>query len=84
VTISWQSASTPVLTGHRKGFQAEVLQVGPSVNFAHCIVHTETSASRDLESTLHSVLKEAVKVVNFLKAGPLNSRLYAILCEEMQ
>jgi hypothetical protein len=33
---------------------------------------------------LHSVLQEALKVVNFVKARQLNSRLYAALCEEMQ
>jgi hypothetical protein len=30
------------------------------------------------------VLEEAVKVVNFVKARPLNSRLFAVLCEEIQ
>jgi hypothetical protein len=32
------------LTGHKKGFQAEVQQIGPHVNFIHCIIHTEALA----------------------------------------
>jgi hypothetical protein len=72
------------LAGHKKGFQAEAQQIGPHVNFIHCIIHREGLASRDLEPKLHSVLREAVKVVNFVKSRPLNSRLLAILCEEIQ
>jgi hypothetical protein len=30
------------------------------------------------------VLQEAVKVVNFVKARPLNSRSFAVLCGQMQ
>jgi hypothetical protein len=30
------------------------------------------------------VLQEAAKVVNFVKARPLNSRLFVVLCEEVQ
>jgi hypothetical protein len=28
------------LTGHKKGFQAEVQQIGPHVNFIHRIIHS--------------------------------------------
>jgi hypothetical protein len=72
------------LTGHKKGFQAEVQQIGPHVNFIHCIIHREALASRGLEPELHSVLQDAAKVVNFAKTRPLNSRLFAVLCEEIQ
>jgi hypothetical protein len=88
--ISWANCfgictdGAAALTGHKKGFQAEVQQIGPHVNFIHCIIHREALASRDLEPELHSVLQEAVEVVNFVKAHPLNSRLFAVLCEEMR
>jgi hypothetical protein len=49
-----------------------------------CIIHREALASRDLEPELHSVLQEAVKVVNFAKTRQLNTCLFAVLCEEMQ
>jgi hypothetical protein len=63
-----------LLTGHKKFFQAEVQQIGPHVNFIHCIIHRQALVSRDLQPILHSVLQEAVKVVNFVNARPLNSR----------
>jgi hypothetical protein len=47
-------------------------------------MHREALASHDLEPKLHSVLQEAMKVVNFVKPRTLNSRLFAVLCEEMQ
>jgi hypothetical protein len=72
------------LTGHKKGFQAEVQKIGPHVNFIHHIIHREDIESRDLEPKLHFVLQEAVKVVNFVKIRPLNSLLFAVLCEEMR
>jgi hypothetical protein len=48
---------TAALTGHEKGFQADVQQIGPHVNFIHCIIHREALASRDLEPKLNSVYK---------------------------
>jgi hypothetical protein len=88
--ISWANCvgictdGAVALTGHKKGFQAEVQQTGTHVNFIHCIIHREALASRDLEPKLHSVLQQVVKVVNFVKARPLKSRLFAVLCEEIQ
>jgi hypothetical protein len=40
--------------------------------------------SRDAEAKVHSVLQETLKAVKFVEASPLNSRLGAISCEEMQ
>jgi hypothetical protein len=72
------------LTGHQNSFQAVVQQVAPRVNFIHCIIHREALASYALQPQLHNVLQEAIKVVNFVKARPLISRLFEVLCEEMQ
>jgi hypothetical protein len=88
--ISWANCvgictgEAAALTGHKKGFQAEVQQMGRHMNFVHCIMHREAFAPHDLEPKLHSVLQEAVKVMNFVKAHPLNSHLFAFLCEEIQ
>jgi hypothetical protein len=72
------------LTGHKKGFQAEVRQIGSRMNFIYCIIHREALASHDLEPKFHSELQEAVKVVNFVKTRLLNCCLFSVLCEEMQ
>jgi hypothetical protein len=72
------------LTGHKKGFQAEVREVARHANFIHCIIHREALASRDLHQQKHTLLQEAVKVVKFVKPRPLKCRLFTSLCEEMQ
>jgi hypothetical protein len=46
----------PALTGHKKGFQAEVRQVASHVNFIHCMVNRETLESFGLQPQLHTVL----------------------------
>jgi hypothetical protein len=55
------------LTGHTKGFQAEVRQVAHHTNFIHRIIHRDALESRDLQPQLHTVLQEAAKVINFVK-----------------
>jgi hypothetical protein len=43
--ISWANCvgictdGAAAFTGHKKGFQAEVQQIGPHVNFIYCIIH---------------------------------------------
>jgi hypothetical protein len=84
--ISWSNCigiktdGAAVFTGHKKDFQDEVRQIARHVNFIHCIIHREGLASRDLQPQLHTVLEETVKVVNSVKARPLNSRLFALFC----
>jgi hypothetical protein len=72
------------LTGHKKGFQAEIRLIANHVNFIHRIIHRESLASRDFQPQLHTVLQEAAKVVNFVEAHPLKPRLFVLLCENMQ
>jgi hypothetical protein len=71
-------------TGHKKGFQAEVQPVGQHVNFTHCIVRREASASRDIEPKQKSVLQEAVKAVNFGRVRSSHCRLFGVLCKQMR
>jgi hypothetical protein len=53
--ISWANCvgictdGVTALTEHKKGFPAKVQQIGPHVNFIHCIIHREALASSDLE-----------------------------------
>lgn len=49
----------------------------------HCAIHREALTSKNMPHQLSSVLKCAVKVINFIKARTLNSQLFKFLCEEM-
>jgi hypothetical protein len=65
------------LTGHKKGFQSRSEE--------NCSLSLrEVLASSDLQSQLHTVLQEAITVMNFVKAHLLNALLFAVLCEEIQ
>ena len=62
-----------------KTFLARVLQVAHLINFAHCIIHRENLACKTLDPDLKSVLAAAIKIVNFIKSRPLQTRLFTIL-----
>ncbi|XP_056101746.1 zinc finger BED domain-containing protein 5-like [Rhinichthys klamathensis goyatoka] len=71
------------MLGKKKGLKARVLQVAPHINFTHCIIHREALASKTLDPELKRVLETAIKIVNYIKARPLNIRLFATLCHEL-
>ena len=71
------------MLGKNKGLKAKVLSVAPHAKFTHCIIHREALASKTLEPELNNVLQTAIKMVNFIKSRPLNTRLFTLLCQEM-
>uniref|UniRef100_A0A3B4V8C9 HAT C-terminal dimerisation domain-containing protein n=1 Tax=Seriola dumerili TaxID=41447 RepID=A0A3B4V8C9_SERDU len=87
--LKWESCvsvctdGAGAMQGARKGLRACVLEVAPHVKFLHCVIHREALAGRCLEPELRDVLQTSVKMVNFIKSRPLQSRLFATLCHEM-
>lgn len=71
------------MLGKKKGLKARVLQVAPHVCFTHCIIHREALACKTLSAELKNVLDTAVKIVNYIKSRPLNTRLFSTLCNGM-
>ena len=67
----------------KKGLKAKVLSIASHVKFTRCIIHREALASKTLEPELNNVLQTAIKIVNFIKSRPLNTRLFILLCQEM-
>ena len=59
------------------------LRIAPHVKFTHCIINREALAAKNLEPEVNQVLKDVIQIVNFIKARPLNSRLFSVLCNEM-
>ncbi|XP_035920701.2 protein FAM200A [Halichoerus grypus] len=49
----------------------------------HCFIHREALVSKEIPPSLMDVLKNAVKIVNFIKGSSLNSRLLEIFCSEI-
>jgi len=67
------------MTGKRSGLWERVCDKAPTATFTHCMIHHESLASKKMSADLKSVFDQAIKVVNFIKACPLNSCLFATL-----
>ena len=72
------------ITGTIKGFVTLAKEKNPNVKWTHCIIHREALASKRMSPQLHDVLNCSIKVINFMKSRPLNSRLFRLLCKKME
>uniref|UniRef100_UPI003AABA6E5 zinc finger BED domain-containing protein 5-like n=1 Tax=Centroberyx gerrardi TaxID=166262 RepID=UPI003AABA6E5 len=71
------------MLGQHSGVVGRVKAVAPQVASVHCSIHRQALATKKMPPDLKTVLDEAVKAVNFIKSRPLQSRLFAVLCGEM-
>ncbi|XP_061602956.1 zinc finger BED domain-containing protein 5-like [Cololabis saira] len=71
------------MTGRNSGVVARIREVAPEMRWTHCSIHREALTVKRMPEELKSVLDSAVKTVNFIKARPMNARLFHVLCEEM-
>ena len=72
------------MTGVRAGLVQRIKNVaGPGAVSYHCFIHREALASKELGEDLHEVLNSAVRMINFIKASALNTRMFEVLCAEM-
>ena len=60
-----------------------VQAVAHDATWVHCIIHREALAAKGMSDSLKDVLDTTVKMVNFVKARPLNSRVFSALCNDM-
>ncbi|CAM1298524.1 Uncharacterised protein r2_g811 [Pycnogonum litorale] len=87
--IRWESVcgcctdGAPAMLGAKSGFQTLVKRLSPGVSGIHCMIHRQALASKTLPNALATVLDETVQIVNFIKGGGLNSRLFKKLCGDM-
>ena len=71
------------MIGRLSGLISRIKEVAFESEFTHCIIHREMPASQKMCPELNSVLTDVVKVINYIKAHALSSRLFEQLCEEM-
>lgn len=71
------------MTGRNSGVAVRIREVAPEMRWTHCSIHREALAVKKMPNNLKSALDSAVKTVNFIKARPMNARLFHVLCEEM-
>ncbi|XP_042213890.1 zinc finger BED domain-containing protein 5-like, partial [Homarus americanus] len=73
----------PAMLGTKSGFQVCVKKRAPKVKGIHYMIHRQALASKTLPAPLGKVLDQTIQIVNFVKGGALNSRLFKQLCTDM-
>lgn len=61
-----------------------MIKISPDVRFIHCITHREHLTVRKIGCELYLIMNDVVSIVNFVKTCALNSRLFKILCRDME
>ena len=74
---------SPAMLGRKLGFYSYVKAVSPNIIFIHCFIHRFALCSKVLPTELFSCLQQIIKIVNFVKSSALNSRLFAMLCNDL-
>lgn len=72
----------PAMVGRYRGFASLLKKKVPNVRTVHCVLHRQHLVAKKLSGELHDVMKVCIRAINKIKAHPLNSRLFALLCEE--
>ena len=73
----------PAMLGARSGFLELVKRKNSNVIGTHCIIHREALASRTMSLPLKQTLDSAIKVINYINASALNTRLFKKLSHDM-
>ena len=71
------------MVGEERGFAAMVKRQNPAIEITHCCIHREAFMVKVLPTELSETMNDCIRVVNFIKARALNSRIFSLLCEEM-
>jgi hypothetical protein len=67
------------MTSQYTGVVDHMKAVSPGAKFIHCCMHKESLPTKQFPAMLRTVLDEYMKTGDFLKAHPLNLRIYAAL-----
>lgn len=81
--IGFCSDGARAMTGKYGGVATKIKAVAPDCTFTHCVIHREALCIKRMPKNFEKVLREAIKVVNFIKSRALNSRLFSLLCSDM-
>ncbi|CAH1988365.1 unnamed protein product [Acanthoscelides obtectus] len=67
----------------RSGLAKELKEKNPAMLSTHCVIHRQALASKTLPQKLRHTLDSAIRIVNRIKSSALNSRLFTLLCEDL-
>ena len=73
----------PAMLGNCSGFAALLRKEIHSLKITHCFLHRHALAAKTLPFKLKKALEICVKVVNTIRGGALNHRLFQLFCNEL-
>jgi hypothetical protein len=71
------------MTERHIGVVTRVQAVAPNATWVHCSIHREALDAKGMPDSLYDLSDTTVKIVNFVKTRPLNSRVFSTLCNDM-
>ncbi|XP_012590098.1 PREDICTED: SCAN domain-containing protein 3 [Condylura cristata] len=72
------------MTGRHSEVVTQIKALAPQCKITHCFIHRESLVMKKVSAELNSVLMDIVKIVNYVKSNALNSRLFSLLCDNME
>uniref|UniRef100_F1S1Q2 SCAN domain containing 3 n=1 Tax=Sus scrofa TaxID=9823 RepID=F1S1Q2_PIG len=72
------------MTGKHSEVVTQIKELVPECKITHCFIHRESLVMKKISVELNSVLTDIVKIVNYVKSNALNSRLFSLLCDNME
>ena len=87
--ISWKNCSSvctdgaAAMIGKYLGVVGRIKSKNSETVAIHCFLHRHALAVKWMPPDLVEVL-DVTKIVNFIKARPLNSRIFKVLCEDIE
>lgn len=73
----------PAMLGSQSGFKTRVKAINIKVRHMQSMIRRQALAAKTLPTELKEVLDNTVKMVNFVKSSALNSRLFRLLCSDL-
>jgi len=72
------------MTGKHVGVVRRIKEVTPDAEWTQCMYTLQrgTCVKKKMSIELNKVLSESDKIINFIKSGAINSRMFYKLCEE--
>ena len=72
------------MVGKYSGVVAHIKSKNSETVAIHCFLHRQALTVKRMPSDLVEVLEDVTKIINFFKARPLNSRIFKLLCKDIE
>ncbi|CAH1999992.1 unnamed protein product [Acanthoscelides obtectus] len=80
---SYHIDGAPAMIGVRPALDKNLKEKSPTMVSAHCVSHRQALTTKTRPQKLRQTLESAIRIVNYIKSSALNSRLFTLLCEDL-